>query len=115
MNVHARIWGPHAGVRLAHGADRVFHCPSADDPTAGGKGARAQALGEHLQDGNGVAWEMVRVDAEARTELEPQCPGPGVGVDSLSRDAGDGCFLNSAPIKVEAVEGVSVNMRQGDA
>ena len=115
MNIHARVRGPHAGIRLTNGADGVFHCPSPERSTAGCNGAGAQALGKDLQDGNGIIREDVGVDLEVGTELQPQLPGPGSGMDSLSRYSGGGRCLNSAPINPELVDGVSVSMRQGDA
>ena len=54
VGCHPRVQGPHVGVRLAHAADNVFHGTRPDGVTAGGEGARAQALGEDLDKRDGI-------------------------------------------------------------
>ena len=115
MDVHVRVRGPHAGVRLRHTAHGVLHCARAHAATAGTEGAGAEALGKHLQKGDGVRWQAEHIDAKVVTEKGPQTPGGGRGVAALMAYAELGCFLNSDPISKELVAGVRVRSCQGYA
>ena len=94
-----RVQGPQAGVRLAHAADNVFHGTRPDGVTAGGEGARAQALGEDLDKRDGIGGQAVGVYTEAAAESQPDGPGGVGGSDALRRDTLPRRRLNSAEIR----------------
>jgi hypothetical protein len=78
--VVAGIWGPHAGEDLGHGAKVLLHGPLANGAAVGGKLARADLVGEHLKEGDGVpdAGER-RVESELSAEEAPLPPVGAVG------------------------------------
>ena len=116
VGVQARVRGPHACKRLAHGTNRVFHISRPHWSTAGSSGSTPQTLREALQDGDGVLdGQRMRVDGQGGTEVEPEGPHCGSGVDPLSgHPAGCRC-LYSAPVSAKLVECGSWYSCQGDA
>ena len=71
MGVQSRVNGPQPGVRLAHGADGIFHRARSHGPTAGRDAAIADPLCKELEKRDGVAWEAVRIDVERIAEGRP--------------------------------------------
>ena len=99
LRVHARVWAPHAGIRLPHRADGVFQRTRVDVAAAGGKGAIAQTLRKDLKHGVGIFGQSRGVDGEAVTEPKPEFPrGIGRGAALGTRNS-----LNSDPISAELV------------
>ena len=71
MGVQARVRGPHPGIRLAHRSDGVFHRASSDGVTAGRDSTGPDALGKELEEGNGIAREVMGIDGNACAEGGP--------------------------------------------
>jgi hypothetical protein len=80
----ARIFGPHAGEDLGHGAKVLLHRPLANWPAVCGKVASADLAGKELEEGDWVvdAGEG-RIEPESSAEKAPLVPVGSVGVARL--------------------------------
>lgn len=108
VGVQTRVHGPHAGIRLTQRAYGVFHRPSPDGVTAGGKGAIVVAVGKELEKRNWVGSKLEGIDAQAGTEGLPEGPSGIGGGMPLGGDAARERGLDSEPISDALVAGVSV-------
>jgi hypothetical protein len=100
----ADVRGPQLGERLAHRTDGVLHRSRFNGLSFGGVSSVAVALGEDLDDGDGVgavAYKGVEVVFQA--ELLPTVPMRIRCFGAFSSDAKSGLFLDKAEIKAESV------------
>jgi hypothetical protein len=92
--VVARIFGPHAGEDLGHGAKVLLHGPLANRPAVGGKMACPDFVCEHLEEGNGVLYAGEGgIEAEVGTETGPLPPIGAVGCRLARMDASGNLVL----------------------
>ena len=66
------------------------------------------AVGEDLEEGHCVGWQVVGIDPDAGAKLAPQFPGGAGGISALARNSCTGRFLDSAPISAKLVAGERV-------
>lgn len=100
--IFANVFGPHAGELLAHRAQGVLHCARSDGFTAGGHSAIAIALGEDLEERDGVC-EVAeeRVDVLGSAEMIPPRPMVVKCGRAAGSNAGSDRFLNKAEVSAE--------------
>jgi hypothetical protein len=93
----AGIFGPHAGKDLGHEAKVLLHGPLAYGPAIGGKVARADLVGEELEEGDRVVDAgKGGVEAESRAEAAPLAPVGAVGGCAAGMDASGNLVLAKA-------------------
>ena len=94
--VFTLVFGPHAGHRLAHRADRVRNCARLDGETGGAKSLPVSGR-EDLEKRNGVTQVFEEwVDVEFSTELEPPAPVPiSTGLSASNDATSDGLFTKA--------------------
>jgi hypothetical protein len=100
--VFADIFGPHAGELLTHCTERVFHSASPDGVTTGGQSPVAVALGEDLEEGDGV-WVGTEegVDILGSAEMIPPRPMVVKGTGAAWSNTGSDRCLNKAEVSAE--------------
>jgi hypothetical protein len=102
----ANVFGPHAGERLAHGAECVLHCARSDGLLAGGESTIPVPLSKDLEDRDGVV-ELVEpwVDVDGFAKVHPPLPMVVRCGGSARNDSGSDRFLHKAKVSAECICG----------